>query len=56
MKKTTTVKNTKKLINDKVHAGVGFAKKETKEVVGMVKVAASEANRKGKAAVRAIKS
>ena len=55
-RKTTTVKNTRKLIKDKVTAGVDTLKEETNEVVDKVKRAASEANRKGKAAVRAIKS
>jgi gas vesicle protein len=55
-KKTMTVKNTRKAIKDKVTAGVDIVKEETSEVVHKVKRAASEANRKGKAAVRAIKS
>ena len=55
-KKTMTVKNTRKAITDKVNAGVDIVKEETCEVVHNVKRAASAANRKGKAAVRAIKS
>ena len=49
-------KATNRLIKDKVTAGVEIAKDETGEVMGKVKMAASEANRKRKAAVRAIKS
>jgi hypothetical protein len=49
-------KATKRLIKNKVTAGVEIAKDETGEVMGKVKMAASEANRKRKAAVRAIKS
>jgi hypothetical protein len=55
-KKTMTVKNSRKLIKDKVTAGVHTLKKDTNEVVDKVKRVASEANRKGKAAVRAVKS
>ena len=55
-KKTMTVKNSRKLIKDKVTASVYTLKKDTNEVVDKVKRVASEANRKGKAAVRAIKS
>jgi hypothetical protein len=55
-KKTITVKNTRKLIKDEVTTGVGMVKKETAEVVDKVKKVASSANRKGKAAVRAIRS
>ena len=55
-RKTMIVKNTRKLIKDKVTAGVDIVKKETREVVHKVKGAASEANRKGKAAVQAIRS
>ena len=49
-------KATKRLIKNKVTAGVEIAKDETGEVMGKVKKAASAANRKRKAAVRAIKS
>jgi len=49
-------KATNRLIKNKVTAGVGIAKDETGEVMSKVKMAASEANRKRKAAVRAIKS
>ena len=55
-RKTMTVKNTRKLIKDKVTAGVDIVKKETCEVVHKVKRAASAASRKGKAAVHAIRS
>jgi hypothetical protein len=55
-KETMTLKNTRKQIKDKATAGVDIVKKETSEVVGKVKRAASEANRKGKAAVHAIRS
>ena len=55
-RKTMIVNNTRKLIKDKVTAGVDIVKKETCEVMHKVKGAASSANRKGKAAVRAIKS
>jgi len=55
-KETMTLKNTRKQIKDKATAGVDIVKKETGEVVGKVKRAASAANRKGKAAVRAIRS
>jgi hypothetical protein len=49
-------KATKRLIKNKVTAGVEIAKDETGEVMGKVKMAASEANRKRKAAVRSMKS
>jgi hypothetical protein len=49
-------KATNRLIKNKVTAGVGIAKDETGEVMGKVKMAASAANRKGKAAVRGIRS
>ena len=49
-------KATNRFIKNKVTAGVGIAKDETGEVMSKVKMAASEANRKRKAAVRAIKS
>jgi hypothetical protein len=55
-KKTITVKNAEKLIKDKVIAGVDVAKKETNDVLFKVKKVAASANRKGKAAVRALKS
>jgi hypothetical protein len=55
-KKTIIGKNTGKLIKDKVTAGVCVVKKETSDVLDKVKKVAASANRKGKAAVRAIKS
>ena len=55
-KRTITVKNTEKLIKDKVTAGVDVVKKETSDVLFKVKKLAASANRKGKAAVRALKS
>ena len=55
-KKTIIGKNTGKLIKDKVTAGVCVVKKETSDVLFKVKKVAASANRKGKAAVRAIKS
>jgi hypothetical protein len=55
-KKAITIKNTGKLIKDKVTAGVGIAKEETIDVMGRVKKVAAAANRKGKAAVRGIRS
>jgi hypothetical protein len=55
-RKTMTARNTGKLIKDKVNAGADLVKEETLEVVGKLKKAASAANRKGKAAVRAIRS
>jgi hypothetical protein len=55
-KKPTTVRNTGKLIKAKVTEGADLVKVETREVVGKLKKAASAANRKGKAAVRAIRS
>ena len=55
-KKTIIGKNTGKLIKDKVTAGVGVVKKETSDVLDKVKKVAASANRKGNAAVRAIKS
>jgi hypothetical protein len=55
-RKTMTARNTGKLIKDKVTAGADLVKVETMEVVAKVKRVASTANRKGKAAVRAIRS
>ncbi len=55
-KKTIIGKNTGKLIKDKVTAGVDVVKKETSDVLDKVKKVAASANRKGKAAVRALKS
>jgi hypothetical protein len=55
-KKTMTVKNTRNLITNKVTAGANLVKEETIEVMDKLKKVASSANRKGKAAVRAIRS
>jgi hypothetical protein len=55
-KETMTIKNTRKLIKAKVTKGLDIAKEETTDVMGRVRKVASAANRKGKAAVRAIKS
>ena len=55
-KEAMTIKNTKKLITDKVSQGMDIAKEETTDVKGRVRKVASAANRKGKAAVRAIRS
>jgi hypothetical protein len=55
-KKTMTVKNTRNLITNKVTAGADLVKEETIEVMDKLKKVASSANRKGKAAVRAIRS
>ena len=55
-KEAMTIKNTRKLISDKVTQGMGIAKEETTDVMGRVRKVASAANRKGKAAVRAIRS
>jgi hypothetical protein len=54
--KTIISKNTGKLIKNKVTAGVDVVKKETGDVLDKVKKVAASANRKGKAAIRAIKS
>ena len=54
-KKTMTVKNTRNLITNKVTAGADLVKEETIEVMDKLKKVASSANRKGKAAVRAIR-
>jgi hypothetical protein len=56
MKKKTTINTTRKLITKKVNAGVDAVKEESGEIMDKVKYVASEANRKGKAAVRAIRS
>ena len=55
-KKTMKRKAVRKQIKDRVTEGVDAIKEETGEVVGKVKKVASEANRKGKAAVHSIKS
>jgi hypothetical protein len=55
-KKTLTVKNTNKRIGHKITSGIDLVKAETGEVVNKVKLVASAANRKGRAAVRAIRS
>jgi len=55
-KKAMTINNTRKLITDKVTKGMDIAKEETTDVMGRVRKVASAANRKGKAAVRAIRS
>ena len=55
-KKSMTFKKTGKQIQDNVRAGADIVKEETGEVMRRVKKAASEANRKGKAAIQAIKS
>jgi gas vesicle protein len=55
-KEAMTIKNTSKLIKNKVSAGMDIAKEETTDVVDRVKKVASAANRKGKAAVRAIRN
>jgi len=55
-KEAMTIKNTKKLITDKVSQGMDIAKEETTDVMDRVRKVASAANRKGKAAVRAIRS
>ena len=55
-KETMTIKNTRKLIKAKVTKGLDIAKEETTDVMGRVRKVASAANRKGKAAVRAMKS
>ena len=55
-KEAMTIKNTRKLIKDKVTKGMDIAKEETTDVMGRVRKVATAANRKGKAAVRAIRS
>ncbi len=55
-KEAITIKNARKLITDKVTKGMDIAKEETTDVMGRVRKVASAANRKGKAAVRAIRS
>jgi gas vesicle protein len=55
-KEAMTIKNTSKLIKNKVSARMDIAKEETTDVVDRVKKVASAANRKGKAAVRAIRN
>ena len=49
-------KETRKLIKDKATEFVDVLKDETSEAIDKVKGVASEANRKGQAAVKAIKS
>ena len=55
-KEAMTIKNTKKLISDKVTQGMDIAKEETTDVMGRVRKVASAATRKGKAAVRGLRS
>jgi hypothetical protein len=55
-KEAMTIKNTRKLISDKVTKGMDIAKEETTDVMGRVRKVASAANRKGKAAVRGLRS
>jgi cytochrome c556 len=49
-------RKTERAVKDEVSKGVDTFKKESSKVVGNVKKVAAAANRKGKAAVRAIKS
>jgi|GEM_PF-574903 gas vesicle protein len=49
-------RKTGRAVKGEVSKGVDTLKKESSKVMGNVKKAASAANRKGKAAVRAIKS
>jgi gas vesicle protein len=51
-----TGKETRQIIKDKATEVVDTAKEKTSELMGTVKDAASEANRKGQAAVQALKS
>ena len=55
-KKTMKGKEVRKQIKYRVNEGMDVIKEETGEIVRKVKKAASEANRKGKAAVHSIKS
>ena len=55
-KKPTTARNTRTMIKEKVTAGADLVKEETIDVMHKSKKVASAANRKGKAAVRAIRS
>jgi hypothetical protein len=55
-KETMTIKNTKELIKNGVTKGMDIAKEETTDVMGRVRKVASAATRKGKAAVRGIRS
>jgi hypothetical protein len=55
-KKPTTARNTRTMIKEKVTAGADLVKEETIDVMHKIKKVASTANRKGKAAVRAIRS
>jgi hypothetical protein len=55
-KDAMTIKNMRVLIKDKVAEGMDFAKEETTDVMDRVRKVASAANRKGKAAVRAIRN
>jgi len=49
-------KEARKVIQNKVNKSIDAVKEETSVAVGKIKMGASEANRKGKAAVRAIRS
>jgi gas vesicle protein len=49
-------KETRQMIKDKTVSVIDSAKEKTSDVIDMVKEAASEANRKGKAAVQALKN
>jgi gas vesicle protein len=51
-----TGKETRQLIKDKTTAVIDAAREKTSSVIDTVKEAASEANRKGQAAVHALKS
>ena len=51
-----TGKETRQIIRDKATEVVDTAKEKTNELMGTVKDAASEANRKGQAAIQALKS
>jgi hypothetical protein len=54
-KEAMTIKNTRKIITDKVTTGMDIAKEETTDVIGRVRKIASAATRKGKAAVRGVR-
>jgi NaMN:DMB phosphoribosyltransferase len=54
-KKTTAVKNARKLVKSKLTAGAGIVKEEGGEIMVKVKGIAAAANRKGRAAIHAIK-
>lgn len=51
-----TGNETRQLIKDEATAAMGTLKEETSGVIDTVKEAASEASRKGQAAIKAIKS